>query len=61
MSWASDYAAASNDMDEHVDECEACATGRFCPQGDDYAEAEYRAYARVRRDSDGNEGGRRVR
>jgi hypothetical protein len=51
----SDYATAAAQLDDHVATCESCSTGHACAEGDDYAEAEYRAYARMRRDDNTGE------
>jgi hypothetical protein len=47
---ATDYQTAAAQLDDHVATCESCSTGHACGEGDDYAEAEYRAYAGMRRD-----------
>jgi hypothetical protein len=58
---ATDYPTAAAQLDDHLARCETCRSGQACGEGDDYAEAEYRAHAQMRRDSDGNERGRLVR
>jgi hypothetical protein len=45
-----DYPTAAAQLDNHLAICPSCSTGHACGEGDDYAEAEYRAYARQRRD-----------
>jgi hypothetical protein len=55
---AVDYPTAAAQLDDHLATCESCSTGHACSDGDDYAEAEYRAYARMRRDDNTTERGR---
>jgi hypothetical protein len=54
----SDHASAAAQLDNHLAVCPSCRSGQGCDEGDDYAEAEYRAYARNRRDYDTPERGR---
>jgi hypothetical protein len=56
-----EYATAAAQLDDHLARCESCRNGQACGEGDDYAEAEYRAHAQMRRDGDGNDRGRHVR
>jgi hypothetical protein len=53
-----DYSTAAAQLDDHLATCEACTSGHACGEGDDYAEAEYRAHARLRRDDQTPERGR---
>jgi hypothetical protein len=55
-----DFEVAALDLDAHLDECASCSAGRACADGDDYAEAEYRAYAELCR-SDPREASQWVR
>jgi hypothetical protein len=57
----SEYLSAAAQLDNHLAVCESCRSGHGCDEGDDYAEAEYRAHARLRRDDDTPERGRRAR
>jgi hypothetical protein len=59
---ATDYLIAAAQLDNHVATCESCSTGQACGEGDDCADAEYRAYACMRREDDTPDRGRsRVR
>jgi hypothetical protein len=44
----SDYARRARDLDDHLRNCPLCSTGGSCADGDDIAEAEYRASRRLR-------------
>jgi hypothetical protein len=54
----SDYTSAAAQLDNHLAVCPSCASGHGCDEGDEYAEAEYRAYARNRRDDQTPDRGR---
>jgi hypothetical protein len=55
---AIDYSTAAAQLDNHLATCPSCSTGHACGEGDDYADAEYRAYARTRRDDNQSDRGR---
>jgi hypothetical protein len=45
VSWATErYDGVAAAMDGHLVTCGMCRAGLTCPDGDDVAEAEYRAY-----------------
>jgi hypothetical protein len=44
-----DYDRAAAAFDTHVDNCPQCLAGRGCPEGDDAAEREYRAWRAILR------------
>jgi hypothetical protein len=46
-----DYNRAARDLDEHLRTCPLCSAGGSCPDGDDLAEAEYRAHRQHRPDT----------
>jgi hypothetical protein len=50
MSWAGqEYAAAATGLDDHLAHCTQCGPGGYgCADGDDAAEAEFRAYMQLR-------------
>jgi hypothetical protein len=41
------YQLAGTNLDRHLAACPLCTTGRACPDGDNAAEAEYRAWRRL--------------
>jgi hypothetical protein len=43
-SGASRYEHAGRALDNHMDNCPMCQSGHGCPDGDDTAEEEFRAY-----------------
>jgi hypothetical protein len=49
MSWATqEYESAATGLDDHLAHCPQCRAGYGCADGDDAAEAEYRAYMTLR-------------
>jgi hypothetical protein len=54
----SDYLSAAAQLDNHLAVCPSCRAGHGCEEGDDYAEAEYRAHADSRRRDETPERGR---
>jgi hypothetical protein len=44
LSAAAGYQLAGQALDEHMNSCPACRSGRGCPDGDDSAEEEFHAY-----------------
>jgi hypothetical protein len=50
MSWVTQqYETAASDLDDHLGHCRDCRSGGpGCADGDDAAEAEYRAYMDLR-------------
>jgi hypothetical protein len=43
------YQTAAADMDRHMGECDLCSAGIGCPDGDDTAEREFRAFLALER------------
>ena len=43
------YPNAAADLDEHLSTCPSCSSGRACGDGDDIAEAEFRAFRDLQR------------
>lgn len=53
---AGDYERAGADLDDHLNTCPSCQTGIACADGDQAAEAEFRAWRRWQHDNPATDG-----